>query len=165
MRQGPGFNGGVIRFVILVEGNLFLRVQVGFVFVENVVVVLLVVIVDCALVIEDEPHFILCGVGDQLGIHLAAPCRQIIHAVKRAGFNPFKIADIVYINACSAVGGNASLDINVDFGIVVPDRQGVFLGCNVFFDRDVVFAVMLGTNADFAFDIRGLHVSFRLIWP
>ena len=95
----------------------------------------------------------------QNGFVLVAPCRQIIHVVKRAGFNPFKVADIVHGNAGSAVGGNASLDINVDFGIVVPDLQGVFPGCNVFFDRDVVFAVMLGTNADFAFDIRGLHID------
>ena len=45
----------------------------------------------------------------------AAPCRQILHAVKRAGFNPFKVAGIVHGNAGSAFGGDASLNINIDF--------------------------------------------------
>ena len=157
--NAPSGHGGIVRVVILVEGDRSICIHVCCVFVENVVVVLLGVFVERALVIERERHLIPCGGGVQNGFELVAPCRQIIHVVKRAGFNPFKVADIVHGNAGSAVGGNASLDINVDFGIVVPDLQGVFLGCNVFFDRDVVFAVMLGTNADFAFDIRGLHID------
>ena len=46
-----------------------------------------------------------------------------------------------------------------DFGIVVFDSQGVFPGGNAFFNRDVVFAFMVGTNVDIADDIGGFQLD------
>ena len=134
--------GGMVAFFIGVQGGYFhVAVDVNVGFIEFVVAP-----------DADARNFLGFAFDNQVfvDIHVCLVCVAIVLV---------KVTDIVHGNAGSAVGVNAFLDINVDFGIVVFDSQGVFPGGNAFFNRDVVFAFMVGTNVDIADDIGGFQLD------